>query len=186
MTRKILIIGAGGIGSYLISFLDRIGIYELHVADPDIVENKNLTYQNFQLGHVGQNKALVMGDLYNSVWGANKYAVLTNKQLQGFDLVVCCADNLDVRRLLYNSDIKWLDLRSQGRNAVLISHELDKDMFDTVLQGPEGSFSCQGDNWSGRKKDIHFTHTAVAGMGAQWIQRWFNDEEVDDFKIINI
>ena len=39
--RKIMIIGAGGIGSYLASFLDRIGIYEITIFDNDTLEEKN-------------------------------------------------------------------------------------------------------------------------------------------------
>ena len=77
-------------------------------------------------------------------------------------------------------------MRSQGRNGVLISYQLDKNKIDTVLVGPEGSFSCQGEEWSGKVEDIHYTHTAIAGLGAQWIQRWFNQEEVCEFKMINI
>ena len=56
MKRKILVIGAGGIGSFLIQFLDKVGLYDITVADPDVVEEKNLTYQNFKKGHIGQNK----------------------------------------------------------------------------------------------------------------------------------
>ena len=37
------------------------------------------------------------------------YPILTEKQIKGYDLVVCCADNLDVRRLLYRSNVEWLD-----------------------------------------------------------------------------
>ncbi len=40
--KKILVIGAGGIGSFLIPLLDRIGEYDITVADPDKVETKNL------------------------------------------------------------------------------------------------------------------------------------------------
>ena len=49
---KIMIIGCGGIGSYLISLLDRANrmnsttrLYDITVFDPDIVETKNLSYQ---------------------------------------------------------------------------------------------------------------------------------------------
>ena len=45
--RKVMIIGAGGIGSFLIPQLNRTKLYKLTVYDPDIVEEKNLTYQNF-------------------------------------------------------------------------------------------------------------------------------------------
>ena len=62
--RKILIIGAGGIGSFLISFLDRIGLYNITVFDPDKVEKKNITYQNFLESDIGENKAKVMEKRY--------------------------------------------------------------------------------------------------------------------------
>jgi hypothetical protein len=26
----------------------------------------------------------------------------------------------------------------------------------------------------------------IAGMGAQWTQRWFNEEQVCDFKVVNV
>ena len=45
--KKILIIGAGGIGSFLVQFLNKLNIYELTVFDSDKVEEKNLLYQNF-------------------------------------------------------------------------------------------------------------------------------------------
>ena len=62
-----------------------------------------------------------MADRYSSV-KAQPYKVLTSKQVKGYDLVICCADNLAIRRTLYSSDkIKWLDLRAQGRNADMIS-----------------------------------------------------------------
>ena len=40
--RKILIIGAGGIGSYLIQYLQKTGLYIIDVYDPDKVEKKNM------------------------------------------------------------------------------------------------------------------------------------------------
>ena len=183
--RRVMIIGAGGIGSYLIPLLDKTMVYDMTVMDPDNVEKKNLTYQNFKEKENGMNKASVMNWNYDSVKHFSPYPVLTEKQIKSFDLVICCADNLDVRKMLYNSNVKWLDLRSQGRNGALVSYDIDKNKIDTLLKGPEGSFSCQGD-WNGEKEGIHFTHVAIAGMGAQWIQRWFNNEEVNEFKMINV
>jgi hypothetical protein len=184
--RKILIIGTGGIGSFLTQYLDKVGLYNITVADPDIVETKNLTYQNFKKGHVGQNKASVMMNEYESVNHFSKFPILTIKQMEGYDLVICCVDNLSVRRTLYNTSIKWLDLRAQGRNAALVSHRADSNMHDTLLTGEDGSFSCQGDSWDGTNKGVHFMQIVIAGMGAQWIQRYFNKEEVVDFKVVNV
>jgi len=104
----------------------------------------------------------------------------------GYDLVVCCVDNLAARRMLYRANIPWLDLRAQGRNAAYISYKADPSMYDTMLAGPEGSFSCQGNSWDGSAKGVHFMQVAIAGMGAEWIQRWFNDEEVNGFGVVNV
>jgi len=185
MKRKILVIGAGGIGSYLISFLDNLNLYDIQVNDDDRVETKNLTYQNFGNEDIGKYKVDCM-KRHASVKIASPYPILTPNQLEGFDLVVCCVDNLGTRRMLYNSNVKWLDLRSQGRNAAYVTYQADPTMYDTLLAGKEGSFSCQGETWDGSQEGIHFMHMAIAGMGAEWIQRWFNGESVNSFAVVNV
>jgi len=184
--RKVLVIGAGGIGSFLIPLLDKVGLYDITVADPDKVETKNLPYQNFREGDVNLYKVGSMKARFNSVKLISKYPILTEKQMQGYDLVISCVDNLSLRRTLYRSDIKWLDLRAQGRNCAYISSDADPQQYDTLLAGPDGSFSCQGDSWDGSTKDVHFMQVAIAGIGAQWIQRWFNNEEVKNFRVYNV
>ena len=185
MKRKILIIGTGGIGSFLIQFLDKVELYNITVADPDSVEKKNITYQNFDINDVGELKVQAIANKYKSVMVGSKYPILTEKQMEGYDLVICCVDNLSVRRTLYNTTLKWLDLRAQGRNAALVSHKADPKMYDMLLAGEEGSFSCQGDSWDGTNKGVQMMQIAIAGIGAQWIQRYFNEEQVKEYMVIN-
>ena len=150
MKRKVLVIGAGGIGSFLIPVLDRVGLYDITVADPDKVETKNLTYQNFSEEDVGLFKVGSMSARFNSVKKCSEYPILSEKQMKGYDLVICCVDNIGLRRTMYNcKDLKWLDLRAQGRNAAMVSYTADPKMYDTLLAGEERSFSCQGDSWDG-------------------------------------
>tara|TARA_R100000231_G_C5328347_1_gene165570 strand:- start:655 stop:1212 length:558 start_codon:yes stop_codon:yes gene_type:complete len=183
--RKVLIIGTGGIGSFLIQFLDKVELYNITVADPDSVEKKNITYQNFDINDVGELKVQAIANKYKSVMVGSKYPILTEKQMEGYDLVICCVDNLSVRRTLYNTSLKWLDLRAQGRNAALVSHNADPKMYDMLLAGEEGSFSCQGDSWDGTNNGVQFMQIAIAGIGAQWIQRYFNNEQVKEYMVIN-
>tara|TARA_R100000231_G_C5320361_1_gene163212 strand:- start:235 stop:789 length:555 start_codon:yes stop_codon:yes gene_type:complete len=183
--RKVLVIGAGGIGSFLIPILARTKLYNITVADPDIVEKKNLPYQNYEEEDVGKNKAKVMYDRYICN-GMKPHPILTDNQLKGYSLVISCVDNLSLRRTLYRSNINWLDLRAQGRNCAFISSDADPQQYDTLLAGPDGSFSCQGDSWDGSNKNVHFMQCAIAGIGAQWIQRYMNDEEVKNFGVFNI
>ena len=181
--RKILIIGVGGIGSYLAPILGQTNLYEITISDPDILEKKNFLYQNYceaKLAISNSKKKVDALDLKGKV-NRNPYPILTDNQVVGYDLIV-------YRQGFRDSCVnKWLDLRAQGRNAALISYLADKKYSDTFLAGPEGSFSCQGEefNKSNDPKSIHFMHTAIAGIGAQWIQRWFNDEKVIDKFFIN-
>ncbi len=188
--RKIMIIGTGGIGSYLVPFLSRLGIYELHVFDDDKIENKNLLYQNFEEDDIGRYKVHCIEGKCET---RNEYQVLVEKQLNGYDLIVCCADNLAVRRLLYrqgygeSAKVKWLDLRAQGRNAALISYKVDPNLVDTLLAGPEGSFSCQNSEWDGSAEGVNAMHICMAGAATQWIQQWFLDtEQVAEKLVMNI
>ena len=71
---KIIIIGAGGTGGYVIPHLYRLAFAaERHVriivCDGDLVEGKNLIRQNFILQDVGENKAKVLSERYSAAFG---------------------------------------------------------------------------------------------------------------------
>ena len=63
---KILIVGAGGIGSWLCYFLHNLNnVYQLHdvsitVADGDTVEKKNLRYQKFDIFFVSLQSGFIL------------------------------------------------------------------------------------------------------------------------------
>ena len=63
---KIIVLGAGGTGGYLIPHLYRIAFangnrsYRIIICDGDIVERKNLIRQNFIEQDIGRNKASVL------------------------------------------------------------------------------------------------------------------------------
>ena len=169
-----MIVGAGGIGSYLVQFLKRMNqahrnnipnthLYDITVFDGDVVDRKNLGYQAFDELDIGEKKVECIQGI-----NAQPFNVLVEKQLKGYDLVICCADNLAVRRLLYkqgfgdNSKLKWLDLRSTGRNAALVSYKINPDLMNTLLVGEEGSFSCQAQSWDGSAEDINCMNMVIS------------------------
>ena len=78
--RKVMIIGTGGIGSYLIPLLNKTGLYDMVIYDPDVVESKNISYQNFEDTHVGMFKVDAMEARYD-IYKSYGYPVLTAKQL---------------------------------------------------------------------------------------------------------
>jgi molybdopterin/thiamine biosynthesis adenylyltransferase len=184
--RKIMIIGAGGIGSFLVQFLSKLKIYDLTVFDSDKVERKNVLYQNYNVSHVGDTKARSIQTQFNVK--SQPYDVVIDRDLDKYDLVVCCVDNMSTRRMLYNSSKpkQWLDLRAQGRNAVLISSDIDKNKLDMLLVGDDGSYSCQAQEWDGSAEQVNQMNIVIAAMGSQWIQKRFNGEQVSDFVTVSI
>jgi len=197
MNRNVMIIGAGGIGSFLTQFLERLG-YRITIFDDDLVESKNLAYQNYSTVDLTEKKVECLADR-NYLTGSTSriidkpYLVLVEEQLQGYDLVICCADNLVVRRLLYkqgfgsDAKIKWLDLRAQGRQSALISYLIDPNLMTSLLNGDDKSYSCQSVKWDGTNAGVDCMNIAIAGIATQWIQKWFNDNtDVKDSVVLNI
>ena len=71
---KIIIIGAGGTGGYIIPHLYRIGYaagrpLRIIVCDGDMVEEKNLIRQNFISQDIGENKAKILSERYSAAFG---------------------------------------------------------------------------------------------------------------------
>ena len=75
--RKVLLIGAGGIGSYLIPILNRLGVYQVTAFDDDKVEQKNLRYQNFSADDLGELKVYCFSSDMGGMYEAQPYLVLT-------------------------------------------------------------------------------------------------------------
>ena len=71
---KIIVLGAGGTGGYVIPHLYRIGYavgrdIRIIVCDGDVVEEKNLIRQNFIVQDIGRNKAQVQAERYSAAFG---------------------------------------------------------------------------------------------------------------------
>ena len=71
---KIIVIGAGGTGGYVIPHLYRLGYasrrqVRIIVCDGDVVEQKNLIRQNFIAQDIGRNKAQVQAERYSAAFG---------------------------------------------------------------------------------------------------------------------
>ena len=87
--RKIMIIGAGGIGSYLVQFLKRMNqaqrinvpethLYNITVFDGDTVDTKNLGYQAYDELDVGEKKVECIGGI-----NAQPFNVLHHQAITG-------------------------------------------------------------------------------------------------------
>ena len=103
-TKKIVIIGAGGLGSSLSFALGASGISEIHIVDFDEVSYHNIHRQiAFKLGDEGKNKAVVNAELIKQRCPFTKTTAYEcdfkewSKKGIEVDLIIDATDNLQVR-----------------------------------------------------------------------------------------
>lgn len=106
MNSTILVLGLGGIGTWVVEMLARIGIGKLILVDNDKVEESNISRQAmFNLNNVGYYKVDVAKDFCESVSRkilVDMYREQINNhedllmKIDGIDLVINCADKPDV------------------------------------------------------------------------------------------
>ncbi len=99
---RIAVFGVGGIGTWVVNGLYQIGVGEIRISDPDVVEETNLNRQIFfNMGDVGRYKVDVLKQKLND---ANiisfKKRVEPNQNLEdiisGCNFLVNCADSPSV------------------------------------------------------------------------------------------
>lgn len=186
--KKILIIGAGGVGSWVGWFLHdydknaQISDLSVTYADPDSVDLKNLKYQKYDKKDLADNKAQVMNLKYGFNYIPRK--IESEKELDGYDCLVCAVDNTIFRRMFYNyvfnvnKKVYWMDLRSEGRTiAFFCKHpkQTYEDMLATLPKEEVEEGSCQLD-YELSAGIIQGGNKIIAAIGSQLILNWYRDD----------
>lgn len=106
---KVLVIGAGGLGSPLLIYLAAAGIGTIGIVDDDVVSLSNLQRQVlYTTAQLGQKKIDVaakrLQELYPEI-GVQRYDKRLNAEnaeelISKYDLVADCSDNFATRQLL--------------------------------------------------------------------------------------
>lgn len=100
-----LIIGAGGVASYMLPVLLKTFHPEnLTIVDKDTLEERNLDRQMFRKEDIGKNKAKALVEIidFNNTYGSNptvieKWFDEETGLPEGVDAIFCCADNHKAR-----------------------------------------------------------------------------------------
>ena len=184
--KKLLIVGAGGIGSWLSFFLyDLMKAGQLDnalitIADHDTVENKNLRYQKFEMDDITDNKALCMEAKYDFVPIAER--ITSSEQLLPYDCIISCVDNTSFRRLMFNTCNKtgkyFIDLRSEGTTIMALTSHKKNDIETLLATIPEEieDASCQR-AFEFEGGIIQQGNKIIAGIGSQFVLNYMREDK---------
>jgi molybdopterin/thiamine biosynthesis adenylyltransferase len=174
---KVAVIGLNGIGSYFVrglselikkdvAGLDKINVMGIDLFDDDSIEEKNFAYTIYDIEHLGQNKAEVLAELTGYKARAEK--IERAEQLAGYDLVILCVDNNEVRNLVYNTGVKFLDLRAKGKGIMAYLTEKDDEEYLNLTKDTGEKGGCQYDR-DIEDKTIELGNRIVAEIGLQFL-----------------
>ncbi len=150
-TKKIVIIGAGGLGSSLAFALGSSGIGEIHLVDFDEVSVHNIHRQiAFKVGDEGANKAVLNAELIEQRCPFTKtiahqcdFNEWATKNID-VDLIIDATDNLptrsDINSYAKKNNIPWVygSVEAFHGQVAFIDESSFTDAFKIVEKTPEG------------------------------------------------
>lgn len=108
-TKKVLIVGAGGLGTPCSLYLAGAGVGEIDLVDSDVVALSNLPRQvMYRMDDIGKPKALLLAERLMAANPGVKVNPIVKRLdkdnikevVQGHDVVAACLDNLATRYIL--------------------------------------------------------------------------------------
>ena len=112
---RVLVVGAGGLGSPVLYYLAAAGIGHIGICDGDTVSvsnlNRQILYKEKNLGNLKVECAAERLQKLNSLLEFKNYPYFLDcnnaeKTFLGYDIVVDCLDNLPARYLLNDTCLK--------------------------------------------------------------------------------
>lgn len=142
--KSALIIGAGGIGSWIALNLALIGVGTLIIIDPDTVEHSNLNRTLFRLSDIGRNKAEVIKELISErrsdviTISVKKYFSIDHLKVYNVDYIFDCTDTLSVRNKFKSLDFigEYVKVGYDGFYASISIND-----FESGSWGEDGSYT---------------------------------------------
>ncbi len=147
---KCMIAGMGGIGSFLVEYLDKListnqlDGWQFECYDNDTVEIKNILYQNFCSEDIDSLKTESLSYRYSHIhrYMHQKAGV---HSIDRYNIVVLCVDNNVIRKEAWNNwkinNIPFIDARANGKTVGIFSSST-QDYLSTI-EDTNDSSSCQ-------------------------------------------
>jgi len=146
---KATVIGVGAIGRQVVLQLTAMGIPWLQLIDHDTVEWSNLASQGYLEGDMGQQKVNATLEL---CWRINAGCRILpvperfRRSMETGNIVFCCVDRIDVRRLIWESVKDRVSFFADGRMSAEVLRILtacdaeSREHYPTTLFNADEAF----------------------------------------------
>lgn len=186
---NIATIGTGGIGSYFAEHIDRlITIKQIKNCsftfyDDDIIEKKNILYQNFKTKDIGLSKIRALQDRYINLNFVKKRVSLNDLIREPSSLTILCVDNNKIRADIYSAGCKFIDSRANGRCIGIFSSNTT-NYLETLGDTTEET-SCQNP-FQIANDEIEFGNVAIAAILAQVVLNYIRNSRLPNDLMLNL
>ena len=124
---KVLMVGAGSVGSFTALALAKMGVGGITIYDHDSIETHNIPNQFYPEMLIGRNKAEALADVVMSFSGLAIVGVPTKWEgktaFDGCGIIISSVDNMDARKALWEAhkgkEVLFIDPR-MGAQVMLI------------------------------------------------------------------
>lgn len=187
---KATLIGVGAIGRQVALQLAAMGISWLQLIDFDVVEESNLASQGFLEDDFGRPKVYATDDLCRQINHQLKVRQVPERFRRSMDIgniVFCCVDKIDVRRLVWEAVKDKVDFFADGRmtaevlRILTVSDSASREYYPTTLFAAEEAYqgSCTA------KTTIYCANVA-AGMILAQFTKWLRHLPVEPDTTLNL
>jgi hypothetical protein len=156
---KILVIGAGAMGSMVSEMLVRGGVEKLTIIDDERIEIGNLTRHNLSLKDIGKFKAMALAD-HLSKLSPHAHVDVINKKfekiedsksdyLRGHSIIIDATGNDDI--LFYLENFRWAELSVFCSISIGLRASRLYVLIARKTKFPRAFFMCHVERWL--KKD---------------------------------
>lgn len=139
--KRINVIGAGALGSWLTFFLLKMGFKKINLYDFDVVEEHNIPNQIFREDQIGISKVESMKNLYRSFFNEENarrrlavynHAITPENAPALKGIVFSCVDSMKARKEIYESCFKYgqADMWIEGRIGLFGAYVYTLDRKD--------------------------------------------------------
>jgi len=180
---KIVVLGAGSLGSFITLNLAKLGFNDLEVYDFDLVEEHNIGNQFYRISDIGKSKVESLKEMVKDFTGIDiiphneKVNLQTKMPLNPNTLYILTFDTLESRKMFYelikNYKCTVLDVRVGGEEFNIRV----TDTFNSVqLKEWEESFNITPTQLPCGARSIIYTNLAVASETCNIVKKLNNNE----------